>query len=259
MTAAIVDYVQNWEFSEDHFMCQRWIPFACAATYLPTMLALSAWSRSRPSTVPTRTFSIVYNVFQVFLSGATFLSAALSIASRFAVAPVNILCEESPQIMRGALGLTCYVYYLTKYLEIVDTVLLSVRQKQLTWLHLYHHAVMFVTPWLWMRANVIINIWLVMINSLIHFFMYYYYLQCDLGRRVWWKKYMTTAQIVQLFSGFALIGTWFYLRPVYHCQGGLQEVVFICLANIVLVSFFLNFYNKSYVQPLKGDKSVKDD
>ena len=35
------------------------------------------------------------------------------------------------------------------------------------------------------------------LNLAVHVLMYYYYAQATLGQRVWWKRHLTSAQIVQ--------------------------------------------------------------
>lgn len=44
----------------------------------------------------------------------------------------------------------CYVYYLSKLTEFADTVFFVLRKKktQITWLHLYHHALTPMEAWL---------------------------------------------------------------------------------------------------------------
>lgn len=245
--SAILSMIDRFQFSEDLFMANRYTPWTMIVLYIVGTLSLSKWSRKRPSPpVNTRPLSIAYNVTQVVLSFVTFLAAVWSIAQRGMRAPYLMVCEDEPSIMHGLLGLTCYTYYLTKYLEICDTVFLALRQKRLISLHLYHHAVMMIVVWTFQKSNVIILLWTVMVNSLIHTFMYYYYLMCDLKIPVWWKKYMTSAQITQLVTGFSFVGAWFYLRPIHNCQGGFYEVIIACMLNLILISFFFNFYTKTY-------------
>lgn len=42
------------------------------------------------------------------------------------------------------------------------------------------------------------SLWCVIVNSLIHTFMYTHYLLAVLKYKAWWKKYLTTAQLVTL-------------------------------------------------------------
>lgn len=66
------------------------------------------------------------------------------------------------------LGLSGYVYFLTKYIEFIDTVLLALKNKRISWLHLYHHSAIVVVTWIWLRARVLLLTWLVAINSAVH-------------------------------------------------------------------------------------------
>lgn len=44
----------------------------------------------------------------------------------------------------------CYVYYLSKLSEFVDTIFFVLRKKksQITWLHLYHHSLTPLEAWI---------------------------------------------------------------------------------------------------------------
>lgn len=60
----------------------------------------------------------------------------------------------------------CYVYYLSKLTEFCDTIFFVLRKKktQITWLHLYHHA---LTPMeAWLLVKFISGNWFVVSTSL---------------------------------------------------------------------------------------------
>ena len=77
----------------------------------------------------------------------------------------------------GKLGYVTYIFYLSKYYELFDTVLLAVKGKEVIFLHFYHHATMIFLTWSWFAYDWIEGAWwCCFVNSLIHTFMYYYYL-----------------------------------------------------------------------------------
>lgn len=119
----------------------------------------------------------------------------------------------------------CYVYYLSKLTEFADTVFFTLRQKktQITWLHLYHHALTPMEAWLLVKfisgslkfrftfrliskqtyyfvgGNATFpNI----LNNFVHILMYFYYMLAAMGpqyqKYLWWKRYMTELQIVSI-------------------------------------------------------------
>lgn len=79
------------------------------------------------------------------------------------------------------------------------------KDKQVTFLHLYHHTVMPMISWgatkYYPGGH---GSFIGMINSFVHIVMYTYYLLSAFGPRVqpylWWKKYITTMQLVCIFQ-----------------------------------------------------------
>ena len=41
------------------------------------------------------------------------------------------------------------MYYLSKYYEFIDTLLLLLRKKATSTLHVFHHALVLLMAWLW--------------------------------------------------------------------------------------------------------------
>jgi len=152
-------------------------------------------------------------------------------------------------IVRGEQGLgmaqVLYLFYISKTLEFNDTVIMLFRHSfsQVTFLHWYHHASVFVMWWFnvafYPGGEAWPSAWL---NSFVHVWMYSYYLVSSFGYQVWWKKYITQLQIGQLglfvIQGISLLFT------------GAQEFRFIGLINgayaFTLWALFMNFYVQSY-------------
>lgn len=105
---------------------------------------------------------------------------------------------DNPQVARAV-----YLYFLAKLTELLDTVFFVLRKKdkQITFLHLYHHTVMPMISWGCTKYypgghGTFIGV----INSFVHIIMYSYYLLAALGpqyqKYLWWKKYITNIQMV---------------------------------------------------------------
>eukprot|EP00727_Mastigamoeba_balamuthi_P013463 m51a1_g874 hypothetical protein (258) ;mRNA; r:864967-865858 len=252
--------VQSFEWGEHRPLSAWWVPLAAAALYVPTVVALSRWAKSsahgqQPPTL--RRVSLVYNTLMVALCFSTFAAVLVSFAHRlFTTGLFSLICDDGGA-MRGLPALAAYTYYLTKYVEFMDTVFLALRRKNLTVLHVYHHAGIPLMTWLWLRSRNILLWWMTLENSAIHVLMYTYYLQCDQGVSVGWKKRLTSLQIAQLLTAFVLGPVWLALHYRYGCQGRTWEVYAGLLANTLLVALFLNFYFGAYLssRPRKGAKS----
>ena len=57
----------------------------------------------------------------------------------------------TPQDMQadGRLFFWSYIYYLSKFYEFVDTLLLLLRRKETSVLHVFHHTLVLLMAWLW--------------------------------------------------------------------------------------------------------------
>jgi fatty acid elongase 3 len=107
--------------------------------------------------------------------------------------PFALFCDFRTE-QRGVMTFWIYVYWLSKFPELLDTAILVLRKKNVIFLHVFHHAIMCLMPWLWLRGNwtvVWFGCWL---NCAIHVFMYGYFAgAAAVGYQPWWKKYLTMA------------------------------------------------------------------
>lgn len=78
------------------------------------------------------------------------------------------------------------------------------KDRQITFLHMYHHTVMPMISWgaakYYPGGH---GSFIGMINSFVHVIMYTYYMMAAMGpqfqKYLWWKKYITTLQLVYLY------------------------------------------------------------
>lgn len=96
-----------------------------------------------------------------------------------------------------------HTYFILKVADLLDTVFFVLRkkEKQISFLHLYHHTGMVVLTWnaakYYPGGH---SIFTGFLNSIIHIVMYAYYLVSafnpEYKNNLWWKKYITQMQIV---------------------------------------------------------------
>ena len=119
----------------------------------------------------------------------------------------------------------------------IDTYILALKKKPLTFLQMYHHTIIVVLCWSWLYAGWSLH-WCgsakarpaadarrigLLANTVVHVFMYYYFALSALGINVWWKKvrpragskqpdhtpqYLTALQLVQFSLVFSSIAVW---------------------------------------------------
>ncbi|XP_058816151.1 elongation of very long chain fatty acids protein AAEL008004-like [Topomyia yanbarensis] len=154
---------------------------------------------------------------------------------------------ESPPAMRVARG--CYVYFLAKLSELLDTVFFTLRKKdkQISFLHLYHHTVMPMISWGATKYypgghGTFIGV----INSFVHIVMYSYYMMAAMGpqfhKYLWWKKYITDLQMIQFGMAFMHSAQLLWT----DCGYPRWSVCFTLPNAIFFYMLFNDFYKNTY-------------
>jgi len=193
----------------------------------------------------------VYNVSVILLNGWLFVSLIKHVVQQkyaFLCNPVDYGPEGEEVVW------LIYIYYLSKLLDFSDTVFMVLRKKwdQLTFLHCWHHGLMFLIWWSATKyaggGNAVVG---PIMNTFIHFTMYSYYLAASYGHKIPGKHYLTQMQIAQL----AILLQHSVLTVASDCQyphwTQYTQVGFM----ITLLILFGNFYYQSYKK--NGGKKSK--
>jgi hypothetical protein len=95
-----------------------------------------------------------------------------------------------------------HYYFLTKVLDLLDTVFFVLKKKNshVSFLHVYHHAGMVALTWIGTKyfpgGH---SVFTGLINSIVHVIMYFYYFLTTVDNKYkqsFWKKYITQLQMV---------------------------------------------------------------
>lgn len=139
-----------------------------------------------------------------------------------------------------------YMFFLSKFYELLDTVLLVLRGRPLTLLHVWHHVSVMFETWGWLTFGVTVGIYGMWFNCFVHIIMYAYYAAALLKMPFPLKKGITTIQIVQFVTGFLSLIPYSYL----HISGpGCTGVVGLAISAAINGSYlllFLRFFKKTY-------------
>jgi len=154
----------------------------------------------------------------------------------------------------------CWVYYVSKYAELLETFIFALRKKynQISFLHCYHHITMLllwwsVTKWAPGGQAYIFG----GINSFVHFVMYTYYGLSAMGPTVrkylWWKRHITKLQLSQ----FVILFAYCIQNLARNCNYPKILCVSMIGYAVSLLVLFLNFYFHAYVKKGEETKKVK--
>nr|WMZ00126.1 elongation of very long chain fatty acids protein 1a [Plecoglossus altivelis] len=164
------------------------------------------------------------------------------------------LCDlsSSPQALR--MVRVSWLFYFSKFIELLDTVFFVLRKKhsQITFLHIFHHSFM---PWTWWWGVTLTPVggmgsFHALVNAMVHVIMYFYYGLSAAGPRfqkyLWWKKYMTAIQLTQFVLVSLHITQYYFMEKCDY-----QVPLFIHLIWIYGTFFFIlfsNFWVQAYVR-----------
>ncbi|KAG5314220.1 ELVL1 protein, partial [Acromyrmex insinuator] len=195
-----------------------------------------------------RKVMIWYNLFQVIFSTWLFnesLVTGWGGQYSFRCQPVDY--SNDPIALRMAQG--CWWYYISKFIELTDTIFFVLRKKNdhISTLHVIHHGCMPISVWFGVKFTPGgHSTFFGFLNTFVHIIMYSYYLLAALGPQIqpylWWKKYLTTLQMIQ----FVIVMIHAFQLLFIDCNYPKAFVWLIGMHAIIFYSLFRNFYNEAY-------------
>jgi len=156
------------------------------------------------------------------------------------------------------------INYYFKYLELFDTVFLAFKKKPLAFLHVFHHSATAMLCFTQLNGKTSVSWVVISLNLLVHVIMYYYYYATAGGAKIWWKKYLTSMQIIQFVIDLFVVyfGTYSHFVYAYYpnlpvlgeCAGAESSAIIGCALLTSYLGLFINFYIQTYKAPIKSGK-----
>lgn len=164
-------------------------------------------------------------------------SSTWGIANRFFHLGADGLTPDATDVGRiwnEGLAFYGWLFYLSKFYEVIDTLIIIAKGKKSSFLQTYHHAGAMICMWAGIRY-MSPPIWMfVLVNSFIHSIMYSFYLCSALHLKVpvWFKRTLTTMQITQFVVGASFAFTHLFVKyqspisvPYIHHLGDFASTV----------------------------------
>lgn len=157
----------------------------------------------------------------------------------------HALCEHS--LWNSGIGYFSFLFYLSKFWELLDSLLLIVKRRRPSFLQVYHHAVTILCAYMIQASHAKSTIIFVTLNALVHSGMYAYYALSVLGIRLPVRRIITTIQLAQFLTGIALATPTFWFRGGMCATEGEKFALSAFLLHAVfLTALFLRFYSLTY-------------
>ncbi|KAH9849748.1 elongase of fatty acids ELO [Lenzites betulinus] len=237
--------------------------FPTLAAYLVIIFSVQAWMKDRPA----YRLQFLFRLHNAFLSSGSLLLVILMMEE---VIPMYYqhgtfwaLCHDD--MWTSKLEFYYLINYYFKYIELIDTVFLALKKKPLAFLHVFHHSATALLCYTQLNGKTSVQWVPISINLTVHVIMYYYYYATAGGARIWWKKYLTTFQIIQFVIDLFVVyfATYSYYAANYFphwpalgsCAGTENAAIFGCALLSSYLLLFIKFYIDTYNKP-KGKKSV---
>jgi len=176
------------------------------------------------------------------------------------------VCDPQKHLYQGATPLLfwSYIFALSKYVELLDTlfVVLKNPDRPVLFLHWYHHTTVLLFTWFAEYLRFSVGFVFIVVNAMVHTFMYYYYYQTGRGKKPSWAFWLTLGQISQMFLGIAANGYWLYNHVHGHKCGCDSPEIIVYSCAVMYGSYlilFLKFFAERYLFSAKKPGGPKKD
>ena len=170
------------------------------------------------------------------------------------------ICDE-PQAHWGigATGLWVQLFIYSKIPELLDTVFIVLRKRNLLFLHWYHHITVLLYCWHAYSTECGAGLFFVSMNYLVHSVMYTYFAFSTL-RLVpkWFPVFIITGmQIAQMFVGMFICGVSWYYKLTRPCANNFTNLQLGGLMYLSYLGLFVQFAWSKYSSSSSASKESK--
>ncbi|NXE94751.1 ELOV6 protein, partial [Menura novaehollandiae] len=229
--------------------------FIISSIYLILVFGIQHFMKERKPyhlRVPLTLWSLSLTLFSVFAASRIWKQMAFLLLTKGFKKSV---CSKSFYIQPVS-KLWVYLFSLSKFIELGDTLFIVLRKKKLIFVHWYHHLCTMILSWYGYKTMAAGIGWTSALNLSIHGLTYLYYTVTATGIRVPSSLAMivTTSQMVQM-SGFIIINIFVFFwndDKVCHIDWTLFYLSFFLFISLLVL--FCNFFKKTYLSGTQKSK-----
>ncbi|XP_069705001.1 very long chain fatty acid elongase 7-like [Periplaneta americana] len=254
------DYYKSHSSPEFHnwLFMQGPLPIICILTaYLVFVYKVGPAFMANREPYKLQVVLIGYNLFAAVYSLGIIVMYFVSGGFNYLYTKGLCRSDSMTEDLAHSLSSIFWWFLIAKIMELADTVFFVLRKKQqqVTFLHVYHHTIMTLAVWYISKYHpceqALIN---GQLNSLVHVFMYLYYMLAAMGPRyekyLWWRKYLTVLQLVQ----FSLLIIYSSYLLLFDCRHPKSVSIFFLFFHTLFWYMFASFYYKAYIKKPKYNK-----
>ncbi|CAN8065645.1 unnamed protein product [Agarophyton chilense] len=245
--------------SPRHALMHPALPPLAIVLYLLSIPVLSALCKrldTSGKSRPFRLFALTHNVLLTlysFFTARLIIPATLSHLTHRGVH--SLYCSTA--FWHSGLSELGFLFYISKYVELIDTYLLIIKRRPPSFLQVYHHALTIYCAYWLQLSHTSVTFLFVSLNASVHAVMYAYYALATLSIRFPLKNLITLMQMVQFVIGVLLASPMFFLQNG-RCASPSQKfaLLAIILHAVYLLFLFAKFYIQTYnTKPSKSKRA----
>jgi len=254
LLTTLYNYPSEFKYVSGETPMTHWsYPVVIGAAYMTTILGLRAIMNKAPNRIEARWFAAVHNWNMWAVSVACFFGityGTLKLAWGYGVE--GLFCDSKRESAgHGTLYFWLYIFFLSKFYELLDTVFIVLRKAPLRFLHFYHHSMTFFLCWVCLEYSIPVQWIATSLNAFVHIPMYWYYfiMVVKPKQNVWWKRYITTIQIIQFIVVLIVHSSAIAYHYAYAKNCRSYEGYGNLFAGLVIWSYlylFIDFYRNTY-------------
>jgi elongation of very long chain fatty acids protein 6 len=216
-----------------------WIPILAIVIYLIVIFGGKKIMNEREAfdlKVPLALWNICLSLFS-FLGALR--TGPYLIAMILKTSIIGTQCDNT--WYKGHAGCWALLMMVSKFPELIDTIFVVLRKKDLIFLHWYHHVTVLLFCWQSFIAQPKSGIYFVAMNYSVHAVMYFYYFlqACKIRAPKWVPPAITSMQITQMVIGtMVCIGGWILHFGHEGCE---TDVPLLIAGALMYGSYFYLF------------------